>query len=470
MNKTNKVYTHVVEALGCSVEKDHCIHWRGNPILVDGKKTYLPVSSVLSEVGFDRVFFHPACESIVSKETEIDKVIRKLISSSLYFNFRSVADVLTTVLQKKQHKNMPADILEHLPTMGDIDESVVRDIVDLVKRISMKIEYEGEDSRILSMTLSRGGKTENDEHIYYRCTPSFPFYNELVRVVNQHSSLADTPKEKVIFCEQKYSYQAAFWICRFFEVALPSVKDPSRAETVVTTQTAARFCAMMRTFGHLAGEINAVVGKFRKEFDKIGFYGIDLSWVEDLDTIHEYALLIPPLRYNSNNTVNVKEQPTIGIRDIDSTYVAVPAEVTNTYSDKPYVAPHHRVDTHPQSPYAQQSQPAQPVHGQPPQPEAYPGEAYEGMTVYNNGVHEFRFRNGDKVRIVELLANGTKVGERVIDDRPHTDYRRGYDPLYERDYRRDMPPPHWDQWAEKERRDAGPRTSHNYYMRPDYIK
>lgn len=397
MNKLNKLYKSILEALGCSIKSDYSIVMANNgneyQIKVDRKQVYLPVSDALNVVDLNRAFFHPACESIASKETEMDKVLRKLITSSLYFSFRPIADVLFKAATKKSTKTLSSNLVELLAPLRNADKEVMEEVVDLVKRISMATEYDGVDTRIIALTISRGGKTDNDEHIYYRCVPSFPFYAELVRVINQNSELAMEPKTKIIFGDHKYSYQAAQCVALIFEIAIPSVLNPARAEAVSITQTGARMCAMLRTFGYIANEINTIIGKFRKEFDAIGVYGLEVGWVEDLDNLPDIAALVPPMEYNNYNTASKPSSPEqdqvynpFSIQRVESQR-SVSSQVTET----PAEPKKDTVDVN--------------------RPPARNGETYIGMNALANGLIEYRFQVNNIIRVVCVNSDGKVITE-----------------------------------------------------------
>lgn len=409
MNKLNKIYKAILESLGCTIKDDHsivmCNKGEEYPVKVDGKQVYLPVTAALNEVTIGRAFFHPACESITSKETEMDKVLRKLITSTLYFSFRPIADVLMRVAQKKTTKTLPSVLVEQLDPIAKVTKETMGEVIDLIKRIAFTTEFEGVDTRIIALTVTRGGKTENDERVYYRCTPSFPYYKELTRVLNQNSRLADDPKALVIFGEHKYSYQALFLVQRIFDIAIPCVNDPSRAEAVSTTQTAARMCAMLRCFGYIVNEINTIVGKFRKEFDAVGMYGIDVSWIEDLDNLPELVGLVPPMEYNNYNTVARKQETGLenmydpfgisGINSVDNTINRQMTAATQVPGQQP----------------AAQPQPTQADIEGAPAPKPKPGESYIGMTVLQNGLFEYRYQSGNIIRVTCVNENGKEFQE-----------------------------------------------------------
>lgn len=394
MNKLNKLYKAILEALGCKIKTDASIVMvnanKEYPVKVDDKQTYLPTNDAMNVVDTERAFFHPACESITSKETEMDKVLRKLVTSCVYFSFKPIAAVLLKVANKN-NKGLTGKMVERFKPLKGNSKEVDAEIIDLVGRISMQTEFEGADTRIVNYTLMRGGKTENDEHIYYRCVPSFPFYNELTRVINQNSGIED--EGTVIFNEQRYRAKTLRVVQAIFEIAMPYVEDPSRAEAVALNPVAARLTALMRCFGHIASELNGTISKFRKDFDEIGMYGIETSWVETLDDLPELAYLIPPLDYNNYNTAGKQQDPTQDLQYNLFNVVSEQRQQQNQY---------------PQTTYPNNNQQ---VKGAPNPPPRIEGETYRGMTVLPNGLYEYTFQNGSTLRVVCTDGNGQKITE-----------------------------------------------------------
>lgn len=398
MNKLNKLYKYILEALGCKIKNDFSIvmvnSGKEYEVKVDNKKTYLATNEAMNTVDLERAFFHPACESITSKETEMDKVLRKLITSCVYFNFKPIAGVLLKVANKPG-KGLSSKLIERLSGLKGLSAEINAEIIDLVGRISMLTEYEGVDTRIISYTLMRGGKTDNDEHIYYRCIPSFPFYSEITRTINQNSGLDDNAT--IIFNDNRYKLKTLKVVQSVFEIVIPYVEDPARGEATALNPVAARMSAMLRCFANIASEINGTMSKFRKEFDAIGMYGIETSWVEQLDDLPELAGLVPPLDYNNYNTAGKTQDPS---QDQNYNLFNVMVDRQQPQQSIPY----NTFNT----------QQTQQVKGAPQTPPRIEGETYIGMTTLQNGLFEFRFQNGPTIRVVCTDDRGNKITETIV--------------------------------------------------------
>lgn len=414
MNKLNKLYKAVLEALGCKIKSDFSIVMvnagKEYDVQVDSKNTYLPTNDAMNTTDNNRAYFHPACESITSKETEIDKVLRKLLTSRVYFTFKPIGDVLVKVAEKGT-KEINGKIQEKLKRLKGLTKEVRSEVVDLAGTISMKTEFEGIDTRIVSYTLIRGGKTDSDEHIYYRCVPSFPFYNEITRTINQNTGLPDTAT--VIFNDRNYHLASLKVLQAMFEITIPMVEDPSRGEAFALNPVAARMTAMLQCFVQIANEINTIVGKFRKEFNAIGFYGIETSWSENLDELPEISGLVPPLEYNNYNTTGKTADASQ-----DQDY-----NLFNVVSDQsPSGFNHFNNGRVPH-------QAAQNNGKNPPRPPMMEGEVYDSMATLANGLFEFRFRNGNTWRIVCTNAEGNKINESFTNGNGQP-FNQGYNNIY----------------------------------------
>lgn len=396
MNKLNKLYEAMLKSWGCVINEEAAINlnFAGNivPVKVDDKQLYLATSENLNGITVGKVFFHPACESIMSKETEIFKVVRKLTSAKIFAMFQPMADVLFKVAANKSGKTLNGKMLEALEPFKTATKAVKQEVVDIVKTMSIAMEEGGVDTRLINFSMIKGGKTENDEPIYYSATPSFPFYTELCRTIgqNEHVKAAD----RVSFNNLNVSMQSLRTTQALFELVIPATIDPSRKKYSATISDAARLVAYLHSYALVASDMNSLIGKFRKEFDAIGIYGIDLDWLSELDEIGEIKKLIPSLDYNNYNITSTVEQPAANGNRVSS-YNPL-TSVMNTNS-------------------VQQPQPGTPVQGTagPKVPDAQPGETYIG-SEYNptSGVYEFKYQQQNGyIRVKSLSEEGRFISE-----------------------------------------------------------
>lgn len=397
MNKLNKLYEAMLKSWGCTFNEDSSVQLNLNgvstPVSVDSKPVYLATSENLNGITIGKVFFHPACESIMSKETEIFKVIRKLSMAKIFSVFQPMCEVLFTIANKKTGKTIPGKLLEQLEPFKGVNKNVRQEVIDIIKTVSIVMEDQGIDTRLINFTLMKGGKNENDEPVYFTATPSFPFYTELYRTAAQNEHLK--PTERLNFNNLNVSIQAVRIVIALFELVFPATMDPSRCKYSVTTQDAARLVAYLRSYGLIAADINSLIGKFRKEFDSIGLYGIDLEWLNELDEIGEIKKLIPALDYNNYNTSSSTSEPRatapIGARissynplaDLMGNNSGVSNGSANTAVSAPKV------------------------------PDTLPGENYLGCEYSQiNGIYEFKFQQSNgMIRVRRLAEDGRLINE-----------------------------------------------------------
>lgn len=399
MNKLNKIYEAMLKSWGCVIPEDGSIilNFSGTevPVLVDEKQVFLPTSENLNGITIGKVFFHPACESIMSKETEIFKVIRKLTSSKIYSVFQSIASVLFAVAAKKSGKTLNGKTMEQLEPFREATKNVKQEVLDIIRTITITIDENGTDTRLINFSMIKGGKTENDEAIYYTATPSFPFYTELSRTIAQNEHLK--PNDRLSFSGLSVSMQSMRTVSALIEIALPACLDPSRKKYSTTSQDAARMTAYLHSYGLVASDLNSLIGKFRKDFDAIGIYGIDLDWLSELDEIGEIKKLIPSLDYNNYNMTSAPEAPAANGAARISSYNPLHG-LMNTSSNNTQVPQSTTANTPAQAPKI---------------PDALPGENYIGCDYSpNNGIYEFKFQQSSGyIRVRRLSEDGRFISE-----------------------------------------------------------
>lgn len=397
MNKLNKLYEAMLKSWGVTFTEDYALMLNMGgvevPVKVDDKQTYLPTSENLNSVTIGKVFFHPACESIMSRETEIFKVIRKLTSAKIYSTFQPIFEVIVNIAGKKSGKTLNGKMLEQLEPFKNINKTVREEVINVIKMISIVMEDQGIDTRLINFSLIKGGKTDNDETAYYTATPSFPFYTELYRTVSQNEHLKAS--ERISFNGVSVSMQALHLVIALFELALPAVNDPSRKKYSATSPDAARLIAYLHSYALVASDLNSLIGRFRKEFDGIGIYGIDLDWLEELDGIGDIKKLIPSLDYNNYNTTSAPETPASNGGTRISSYNPL-AGIANTSSGN------------------QQTSTTQHSGQAPRAPEAQANEVYQGCEYsQSNGIYEYKYLNTatGMVRVRRLAEDGRFISE-----------------------------------------------------------
>lgn len=309
MNKLVQLYQKVLLALGVHINEDYSL-WikNGNeliPLMINDLHIYLPVDEVIKGNCTTKVLFHPACESIISKETEMFKIIRGLVSYNILVNFKKYPEILWKIAEKKQQRNLRNDIVEIItPIKESIKESKSIDLKELllfIAKISPSLSDEDTvDNRLIHFTITKGGKDkQTGESVYYKSKPSFPFYEEMVKKLARSESLPDNQTLQVNGINiTKHLLKLAIHV---YETVIPACKNPDYYEVNQTTSTGARFSALLKGYATIMDDMNKLQHHFRNEFDKEGVYTTDLSWIEDLDNLIDIFRLLPSYKYNDYN-------------------------------------------------------------------------------------------------------------------------------------------------------------------------
>lgn len=333
MNELNKLYSAMWKSWNGVIKDDARMKLEVDgteyPIRIDEQDLYLPLSEVLEQNVIGKVFFHPACENITSKETEIDKVIRKMTGMRLLTAFKEFPLILMDIASRKTKKTWRQDILDLIDPLASVKKSVRDELNSLFARMHIEIEKDGVDNRFIHFKVTKGGGRSKvtGEKVYYKTKPSFPFYNELVKKLARSEGLADNQAVEVN--NHSVSRAALKVAVHLFQGIIPAVMAPDDYEFEATNPVAARLTSYLQCYAEIAEQMNRLQNNFRADFDKAGVYQIDTSWVENLENLPDIWRQVPQLDYNSHNTQD--EAPAIsggGLADMLS-FNSSTGQVTN---------------------------------------------------------------------------------------------------------------------------------------------
>jgi len=308
MNDLNKLYKQMLMTWGCVIKPDHRIVLKLGeeeiPIKVDDMNVYLPVSEVLDSTDtMNKVFFHPACENITSKETEIFKIIRRMAVIRMLELFKKYPVVLIGIANGKEKRNWNQGILDIIEPLKGTKKAVIEEVKLLMQRFRVEVDENGVDNRFIHLKVSkvqgRSG-TGSGERVYYKTKPLYPIYNEVVKRLSQSEGQGDN--QTVELNGYSISRAALKLTAHLFRVILPAVLDPDMYVAEATNSIAARLVSYCGCFEAIAEQLNRIQNLFRADFDKLGIYPIDLNWTEDLERLPEIYNQIPALDYNTHNT------------------------------------------------------------------------------------------------------------------------------------------------------------------------
>lgn len=307
MNELNKLYKDMLLSWNTLVKSDGRIlldlDGEEYPITIDGMNLYLPTTDVLDEVAVGKVFWHPACEDITSKETEVFKVLRKVTCLRLLNAFRSVPPVLFPLAGAKPKGSWNQRTLDLLEPLKGAKGQTVKELIDLFSRLHVEVEENGLDNRFVHFKTSKSsGKLSKSsgEKVYYSTKPEFPFYNELVRRIARTEGKTDN--QQIEINNHSVSRAAVKLAIHLFQFIVPAVLSPDDHIHEANSPIAARMVSYLGCYSDIAEQINKIQGTFRSEFAKAGIYPINLSWTEDMENLSEWYKQVPKMDYNTHNT------------------------------------------------------------------------------------------------------------------------------------------------------------------------
>lgn len=310
MNELNKFYKAMLMSWGAVIKEDGTIVYQVQgpdgkmeevPMRIDGMDLYLPLSEVLEGNCNDKVFFHPACENVISKETEMFKLIRRLTVMKLLSMFRVIPAILINLASAKEKKSWKQDVLNMLEPIKHAKKGTFNELGKLFQRMHVELEEDGLDNRFVHFKVSKGGARSkvNGQRVYYTAKPSFPFYNELVKRLAHTEGSPDN--QLVEINNHSFSRACLKLAQHVFQILMPAVVSPDEHEFESTEPTAARLVAFLGCYVSLAEELNRIISTFRQEFNQAGIYPIDVEWTEHLESLPEIYRQVPALDYNSHN-------------------------------------------------------------------------------------------------------------------------------------------------------------------------
>ena len=310
MNELNKLYKAMLLSWGAVIKDDGRVIYQVTdakgaltevPMRIDNLDLYLPLSDVLEGNCNEKVFFHPACENILSKETEVFKLIRRVTSMKLLTTFRVIPAILMNVASAKEKKSWKMDVLNMLEPIKNAKKGTFVELGRLFARMHIELEEDGLDNRFVNFKITKDRSRSKDTNlrVYYKTKPVFPFYNEIVKRLAHSEGSADNQMVEVN--NHSFSRGCLKLAQHMFQILIPAVQSPDEFEFESTEPTAARLVSFLGCYTALAEELNRILSTFRQEFNQAGIYPIDVEWVEYLENLPETYRQVPTLDYNSHN-------------------------------------------------------------------------------------------------------------------------------------------------------------------------
>ena len=304
MNELNKIYIAMLRTWSTEPRDNAAlvmtIDNMDYPVKLGDEQVYMPFDELLEKNTVGKVFFHPACEVITSGETEIFKIIRNISGITLLTSFTKYLTVLVNIAKKKSKKSMRNDLLEMLEPFREVNEQQIQELGTLFKKMTVKLDDNSHlDNRFIYFKTTKGGRTQDNERIYYKAVPQFPFYNEINRKLNRSENVGIDSMIDV--CGVQITKRSLNLAVHLFRMVFPGIVNADAYEYNSLRAEAARFVAYAGSFALVADDMNKIQNNFRDEFDKAGVYCIDTSWVSNLENIPGLTRLIPVLDFNNHS-------------------------------------------------------------------------------------------------------------------------------------------------------------------------
>lgn len=321
MNELNALYKAIVTSLGCIVKPEGEILFKVGekeiPITINGNQMYLPLSEVLDGNVIGKVFFHPSCEHILSKETEVFKILRKMTVMSLLTRFTEIVPIIINVSKGTQKSNWRKNTLDILNPLKGVTQKQRTEILTLLSKATPVADKEGSDLRFIHFKMTKGGSRTSDsgDRVYYKTVPTFPYYNELVRLMARSEGQPDNTL--IELNGNSFSLGSIKLMVHLLQSLIPATLSPDECQTESLKVTAARLISYLYCYIEIADQLNRVVNTFRSEFNKAGIYALDTNWVETIDSIEDIYTQVPVLDFNGHNT---KEETTAVTGHIGADY------------------------------------------------------------------------------------------------------------------------------------------------------
>lgn len=308
MNELNKLYKAILGSFGALVKPNYQIFIKVSEheieVKVDDMPLYLPVSDLLASTdSMNKVYFHPACENVISQETEVFKIIRRMAGIRMLELFKKYPPVLQTIAKGAEKRSWNQNTLDILEPFKTVKKQTMTEISEFMARMQVEMGENGIDNRFIHMKVSKGSgrsSTGSGQRVYHRTKPVFPIYNEVVKRLAQSEGQSDN--QSIEFHGYSISRAALKLIAHLHRCVVPAVMNPDDIESESTSPVASRLTSFLGCYEAIADQFNRLQNVFRADFDKLGIYPIDLSWTEEMERLPEIYNQVPDMQYNTHNT------------------------------------------------------------------------------------------------------------------------------------------------------------------------
>ena len=392
------------------------------PLTVKKKVLVLPTEEIQANYNNsqdDIQVFHPACENVMRKDSEVFNFLKKLYRASLFIDLQQVMlDLAEFSADNSKQGKMNKRQRTILSLLSEFDEKTKANL----EKVFDKIDING-DTKAIDLTVQRGGEVDGTRYNRVGMV-RIPFWQDLEEAKDHIHGVKIRKKDieaynqilNVIFSDT-------------------AARTEDHVITVGTnSSTAPSFVALTLAYIKAKEEIIRVHDIFKDKFHDIS--SSNLEWQEGLNELNVYRGLIPMYPGNEG-------EPTIAE---SKERKRLPEPEAREESSRPRANNHHLTNSG-------RHTPAKPINEEPLtkpltwaeiQQKRYENKSYR-YDDRDNGRSNGRYNNsgrsrryGNNIDLSDVDPNMIQEREAYYHDRDHRrGYRDRYDDRYRRDDRRD---------------------------------
>lgn len=299
--KAIEFYGQFLQSLGVEVDTTYetlgmKLPGSPTPITANKKTLVLPTDKVLAEyntMAKDIQVFHPACENVLRKDSEVFNFLKRLVRVSLTMDLQSISlDMLKVAMTPEYTEKATKAQRKILAKLPEVDQKAYENL----ESIFDKNDVNGEN-KFINITVERGQEIAGVK--YNRvATIHFPFLKELhhakdraygVKVRKRDIDIYRTLFNEIIFGDFGLTEASGFMM-----------------EKGTLSQTAPNFHVLVESYMVVKQALIDFYKPFKSIFTPInGVDDLEMSWKEGLDELEKYRTIIPVFPGNDGEVIGI---------------------------------------------------------------------------------------------------------------------------------------------------------------------
>lgn len=313
-DRTLEFYRHVLASVNVYDAGDGCLSlytptedgdWSPKPCTINNKRLVLPTKDHLRDGQWeDKVAFHPLSENLLRGESDVLKLLKRLVQFRTQTVIASLLQELADIAGKQsRHQELTPSQAKFLAYVPEANEKTIKMVAKIIDR-----HFE----KLFSIYLKRKGVV-NDQEVRRLAVATFPVYDDLQTKGSKVDDL-DVGSAKV-----------KRTIAALFEFVLPDIDEPMSYVAGSNSQVAPYFDALMTLHYRISKQLNGLVHRYRKHIDFHQALKTDLQFADELEEIGDLKDAIPPLV--GNKGANAKGEK----EEVEETSTSKPSTVNQNF-------------------------------------------------------------------------------------------------------------------------------------------